>query len=76
MAEATKKPRKTLSEEVSMRPNKSQSPTGFYLLARAKRDKRMRVRYRAGLLSAGLLSNNSVAVLLCLVLRLLDIWPC
>ena len=71
MAEATKKPRKTLSEEVSMRPNKSQSPTGFYLLARAKRDKRMQVRCQAGLLSVGLVNNNLLAALEFLVLRLL-----
>ena len=32
------------------------------------------VRCRAGLLSVGLVSNNLLAILLCLVLRLLDGW--
>ena len=84
MAEAMKKKntRKLLSEdrkrkrESNQAKKKMQSRTGFYSLARADSCKRMQVRYRAGLLSVGLVSNNLLGVLLCLVLRLLDVWLC
>ena len=44
--------------------------------ARTKNYKRMQVTCRADLLSVGLVSKNVLAVLLCLVLHLLDVWLC
>ena len=71
--DATKKPRKTLSEEARKRKRESNRTRVSLALAFTpwREQKGMKVM-SAGLLSVEIVSNNLLAVL-CLVLRLLDV---